>query len=586
MTAKSQIKLLLAGFAGAWILTGMSSRADAEIENDTCLQCHSDKTLTKTNAAGKEVSVFADAAVLKASVHQSKTCASCHADITGNHPDDGVPVKPVDCGRCHEQQSLTYDASVHGIALRAGNASAPTCTDCHGRHDVLSHTSPASPLYFSNIAKTCGNCHGQESRDVQASVHGRGAAKGERESPTCIDCHNGHQTEKLKGAASSKISLEICSKCHASTRINAKFGMPDNRVSTFLGSYHGLAVQGRSTSAANCASCHGHHKILPSSDPSSSIHKSHLVETCGKCHPGATENFAFSRVHTDDVSGSDNGAIASRWVRRIYLGLIFMVVGLLSLHNLLAWLRSAKAARRVRGALVVRMNRGHRIQHFILLSSFILLALTGFALKYPDSWLAWLFGADEAFRRWLHRGAGVVLIGLGLYHLVYLIVTREGRRMAGDFLPRWQDGKDVITSIRYFTGRGSQKAKFGRFGYPEKLEYWAVAWGILIMGVTGLMIWLKMDVTQYLPRWVVEVAMTVHYYEAILACLAIVVWHFYHVIFAPDVYPMNWAWWDGKVSERWQHKEHPLDKSAPPAEIPPPDDGDQKSNFKSSGEGI
>jgi len=569
MILKSQIKLLLAGLSGAWVFVCMSGPAvSAEIPDDTCLQCHSDKTLTKTNPAGREISLFADPAVLKASAHKSQSCASCHTGIMENHPDDGMAVKPVNCRQCHESSSTAYDASVHGLALKAGNDSAPVCVDCHGRHEVLPHTSPLSPLHFSNLAKTCGSCHEQESQDVQASVHGRAAARGERESATCIDCHNEHQIETLKGASSFKISMEICSKCHASARINAKFHMPNDRVSTFLGSYHGLTVQGRSTGAANCASCHGYHKILLSTDPNSSIHKNHLVETCGRCHPGATENFAFSRVHTDDLTGSDEGATANRWVRRIYLVLIFTVVGSLSLHNLLAWLRSAIEARRRRGPLVMRMSRGHRIQHFILLSSFILLALTGFALKYPDSWLALVFG-PEAVRRWLHRGAGVVLLGLGLFHLLHVIFTREGRRLVRDFLPRWQDLKDIRTNLRYFTGRGDGHAKFGRFGYPEKLEYWAVIWGTILMGVTGLMIWLKMDVTQFLPRWVVEVAVTVHYYEAILACLAIVAWHFYHVIFAPDIYPMNWAWWDGKVPEQWQHKEHPLDKTA--SETEPPD---------------
>jgi hypothetical protein len=80
--------------------------------------------------------------------------------------------------------------------------------------------------------------------------------------------------------------------------------------------------------------------------------------------------------------------------------------------------------------------------------------------------------------------------------------------------------------------------------------------------VTGLMIWFKIDVTRFLPRWAVDVATTVHYYEAILACLAILVWHFYLVIFDPDTAPMNWAWWDGKVSRRWHHHEHPLDEHA------------------------
>jgi cytochrome b subunit of formate dehydrogenase len=103
------------------------------------------------------------------------------------------------------------------------------------------------------------------------------------------------------------------------------------------------------------------------------------------------------------------------------------------------------------------------------------------------------------------------------------------------------------------------KPKIGRFGYSEKMEYWAVVWGTIIMGVTGLVVWFKMDVTQFLPRWAVDVALTIHYYEAILACLAIVVWHFYHVIFDPDVYPLNWACWNGKVSKHWQEEEHPLE---------------------------
>jgi cytochrome b subunit of formate dehydrogenase len=159
---------------------------------------------------------------------------------------------------------------------------------------------------------------------------------------------------------------------------------------------------------------------------------------------------------------------------------------------------------------------------------------------------------------------------LGFYHLFYIFVSHEGRRLVKDFWPRWQDAKDIWINLRYLTGHSRERAKFGRFGYPEKLEYWAVAWGIIIMGVTGLMIWFKLDVTAFVPRWVVDVAVTIHYYEAILACLAIVVWHFYHVIFAPDVYPMNWAWWDGKVSEHWQHEEHPLEELLPAARSKPP----------------
>lgn len=558
-------KLLLVAMVG--VLPALW--AQPPVPNDKCLECHSDRTLSKTGTNGNVVSLFVDVAQMALTVHRTNSCVSCHADLTANHPDDDLPVKSVDCNRCHEQQSESYGASVHGLALRAGDASAPNCTDCHSHHGVLPHTSPASPLHFSNLTKTCGQCHVQASADVQASVHGRGAAKGEREAATCLDCHSEHRIEKLKGVSSVKISEGICSKCHASERINVKYNLPGDRVKTFLGSYHGLAMQGRSTSAANCASCHGYHRILPSSDPSSTIHPRHLVETCGKCHPGATENFALGRIHVDENSSEEFGLRVNRWVRRVYLILIFSVVGALAMHNLLAWLRSAMAARRARGMTIMRMSRTHRIQHFILLSTFTLLALSGFALKYPDTWLAWLF-FDESARRWLHRVAGVVLIGLGFYHLFYIFVTHEGRRLVRDFWPRWQDARDIITNLRYLAGHAKDRAKFGRFGYPEKLEYWAVAWGIIIMGVTGLMIWFKIEVTDLVPRWVVDVAVTVHYYEAILACLAIVVWHFYHVIFAPDVYPMNWSWWDGKVSEHWQKEEHPLEKLPAKEKSEPP----------------
>jgi formate dehydrogenase gamma subunit len=210
------------------------------------------------------------------------------------------------------------------------------------------------------------------------------------------------------------------------------------------------------------------------------------------------------------------------------------------------------------------MNRPQRWQHAILAASFIVLALTGFALKFPDSWLARAMGSSESFRRWAHRGAGVVLLGVGVYHLIYILASRNGRQLVRDLFPAKKDLIDAWGYVRYLTGLSREKPKIGRFGYAEKMEYWAVVWGTIIMGVTGLMIWFKMDVTRFLPRWAVDVGLTIHYYEAILACLAIVVWHFYHVIFDPDVYPLNLACWDGYVTKHWQEEEHPLDTPSDP----------------------
>jgi formate dehydrogenase gamma subunit len=320
-------------------------------------------------------------------------------------------------------------------------------------------------------------------------------------------------------------------------------------------------VRGGATNAANCASCHGYHKVLPSTDPESSIHRKHLVETCGKCHPGAGENFAFGTIHVTDASNGKTGAVINHWVRIAYLVLIFGVIGAMLLHNLMSWLRALRDWYHKRGVKVVRMNLHQRMQHFVLVVTFVVLALSGFALKYPESWLGWLFGGDEAVRRWVHRVAGVIMLGGGVWHIIYVIFTRDGRRLVRDFLPGVQDVRDVFANLLYFVGKNPHRPRFGRFGYAEKLEYWAVVWGTVIMGLTGLMIWLKIDVTRFFPRWIIDVAITIHFYEAILACLAIIVWHFYHVLFAPGTYPMNFAWWDGRVSKKWLEEEHPLDPS-------------------------
>jgi formate dehydrogenase gamma subunit len=536
--------------------------APAEIKNSACLECHADKTLTTTNAAGKEVSLFVDLAKLAASIHKTNTCASCHADITSKHPDDNVPAKPAACATCHEKQCESYGASVHGLAAAKGQKGAATCSDCHDGHTILPPTSPASPLHFSRLAATCGGCHDQEAKDVEESVHGKAVAAGHREAPTCTDCHSEHKITAITSSSPLKISADVCSNCHASERMNTKYNLPPDRVKTFFESYHGLAAQYGSTLAANCASCHGVHRILRSADPRSSIYKTNLVVTCGKCHPGATENFAQSKVHVDIAAAQADGDVGGKinwWVRRVYLVLIVGTIGFMLAHNLLLFGKKVRARFRAADLSVVRMSLSQRVQHFLLASSFIVLAVTGFALKWPDSWIGKIMGSNEMFRRWSHRIAGVVLLVVGAYHVFYLLTSKEGRRLVKDLFPTWKDLKDVTDSARYLTGLSDAKPRIGRFGYAEKMEYWAVVWGTIIMGVTGLMIWLKIDVTKFLPRWAVDVSTTIHYYEAILACLAIIVWHFYHVIFDPDVYPLNRAFWNGKVSKHWQEEEHPLE---------------------------
>lgn len=549
--------------AGGFILP--ATAADP-VPNDKCMECHSDKELVKTNAQGRAISLFVDQARLAASIHKTNTCASCHSDLTWDHPDDNVAAKPVNCRTCHEKQSESYGASVHGLALKSGDTTAANCQDCHDSHDILPPTSPVSPLHYTRQAETCGACHDQEAQDFAASVHGKALVAGVRDAPTCTDCHSEHRIEALKGVSPRTVSKDVCSKCHALERLNTKYNLPADRVKTFFESYHGLASAYGSTVAANCASCHGYHKVLPSADPDSSIHKSHLVQTCGQCHPGANEMFASGKIHVDlgaAKSGVDFGDKVNWWVRKLYLILIVVVIGGMFVHNALIFFKKVSAHLRSSGRPVLRMSLSQRWQHAVLALSFIVLAITGFALKFPDSWIATVMGSSEPFRRWTHRIAGIVLLLVGAYHIIYLLASKDGRKLVKDLFPIKRDLADVWGSVRHLVGWSKEKPKIGRFGYAEKMEYWAVVWGTIIMGVTGFMIWFKMDVTQWLPRWLVDVALTIHYYEAILACLAIVVWHFYHVIFDPDVYPLNMACYDGKVSEHWQEEEHPLDTEAP-----------------------
>ena len=146
-------KSLMVAALGMW----MPLAVTAALKDSDCLECHSDKTLTKTNASGKEFSLFVDPAKLAASAHKTNTCSSCHSDLAAEHPDDNLAAKPVDCRQCHERQTDSYGASVHGLAMKAGKLESATCRDCHDSHEVVLSISPLSPLHVIRVnASTLG----------------------------------------------------------------------------------------------------------------------------------------------------------------------------------------------------------------------------------------------------------------------------------------------------------------------------------------------------------------------------------------------------------------------------------------------
>lgn len=515
------------------------------------------------------------------------TCSDCHgsAHAVLSAADTNSPVShagiPATCGRCHGQKFLmesnrqsaqpfiSYQDSVHGRAVGSGSGNAAVCTDCHGSHSILPPNEQASPIYKFNVPATCGKCHTEIQKTFAASIHGQGIGRGNKLAPDCTDCHGIHSIKKHNDpnspVAAANVSRDSCARCHEGVRLSQEFGLPGGRVSTYFDSYHGLAAQGGSLVAANCSSCHGVHDILPSTDPHSSINHANLAATCGKCHAGATQKFTLARVHMQDgapaasASTRDIGGSAVRWVRMIYIPLIVLVIGSMALHNLIIWRRKLADRRKQHSTMVLRMTMNQRWQHLVLLSSFIVLVITGFALKYPESWFAHLLGMSESLRSLTHRIAGVALIAAGVYHAFYVGLSRDGRRLLRDLAPLPRDLKDAVAAMLYYLGLRAEKPKFTRFNYAEKAEYWALVWGTALMGVTGVMMWAKVWVGNTLARWWVDVATSIHFYEAILATLAILVWHFYQVFFDPDVYPMNGAWWDGKMPIEHYRHEHELD---------------------------
>jgi cytochrome b subunit of formate dehydrogenase len=492
------------------------------------------------------------------------------------------------CGRCHANTTLMqrfqipiprafqlYQESVHSRPVDAGLPTA-TCNDCHRSHDILPAANPQSSIYRENIPDTCGHCHKQQSQEYLESIHGTAMRQGVIDSPVCTDCHGEHLIRAPQDPRSpvnvARVS-ETCARCHGVARIVRRYDIPSNRVETYYNTYHGLAARGGSTVVANCASCHGNHLILPVSDPRSSIHRANLPNTCGKCHPGASADFAKGPIH---LTLSAQRQPVLYYVRRLYVLLILVTIGGMSLHNGLDFCHKLRRDYRRRGGSGAppvgeetepmqalrrwfpRMTVSERRQHGLLTVSFIVLVYTGVALRFPDVWLFRWFTALEdgyAIRGWTHRGAGVVLILTGLWHLGYLS-TRSGRSYWCTMLPRFRDVKEGIQNLLYLAGVRADAPRFDHFSYVEKVEYWALIWGATLMIATGLMLWFENVTLQFFPLWAVELATIIHYYEAWLATLAILVWHFYWVILNPDVYPMNWSWLSGVISEEMLRHDH------------------------------
>ena len=234
------------------------------------------------------------------------------------------------------------------------------------------------------------------------------------------------------------------------------------------------------------------------------------------------------------------------------------IIGLMVLHwliDLQRHLRDVLAKR----PQVLRMRADEVVQHALLALSFISLVISGFALRYDQGFVSrFFFGWEGGFevRGTLHRIWAVVFMLTVVWHLIFL-TTPRGRKFLHDMMPIRRDFQFFVRRILHNIGLRPQMECIQRFNYVEKAEYWALVWGTVMMIVTGLMLWFDNWFIQFLPKGVLDVSLVIHFWEAWLAALAILVWHLYSVIFHPHVYPMNPSWITGHIPDEMYEREHP-----------------------------
>jgi hypothetical protein len=292
-------------------------------------------------------------------------CWNCH----GKHnikkiadPDSAANRKniPLTCSICHENMAVVikynihretpyqeYMGSVHGKALfKAGLVSfAAVCTDCHGVHNIQG---VADPHRMAKRPETCGKCHVLIFDEYKESLHGKEALKGNVDAPLCVDCHGEHGiTSPLNKAAPTSAGKipDTCSKCHARPEIMQKYGIPSDRIKSFIESLHGIAIGFGDRAAANCTSCHGFHGIVPASDPRSPVNPANLAKTCGQsgCHPGMPAKIKNSKIHFS--SGQKSSGIAY-YVQKILLWTVFVLAVLTILWFVPGFIRKLRLVKK------------------------------------------------------------------------------------------------------------------------------------------------------------------------------------------------------------------------------------------------
>jgi cytochrome b subunit of formate dehydrogenase len=334
---------------------------------------------------------------------------------------------------------------------------------------------------------------------------------------------------------------------------------------------------------AACYDCHGHHDVLSPSNPASRLSKANILATCQQCHPKARNGFAEYKPHANPLDAKNYPLLHA-----VFLGMTGLLVGVFTFFGLhtVIWLgrafylylndtktfREAKVKTQTDDEWFTRFVPFERMLHFMVVTSFLLLVITGMPLKfYYTGWAHALFniigGAETA--RTLHRfGAIVTFLYFGLHVTALIGKCWHGRKSLRDpargksffkrlinvlfgpdsMMPTWQDWRDFVAHNKWFFGKG-EKPQFDRWTYWEKFDYFAVFWGVAIIGSSGLILWFPETFTRHLPGWIINIAHIIHSDEALLAAGFIFSIHFFNTHFRIEKFPMDTVIFSGRVSK-------------------------------------
>jgi len=490
-------------------------------------------------------------------------CTDCHQPHgTRGHRDPAAPTfsrnVPTLCAKCHltgkkaalryngTQQNVVehYRESIHGTGLiQAGLTVTANCADCHTAHHELPASDPRSSVNPANVATTCGQCHKGIYDQFTASVHSPNVTRTGKPLPVCADCHSAHSIQRTDLTNFRLTIMDQCGRCH-------------QQISeAYFETFHGKVSKLGYLKTAKCYDCHGSHDILPVADPRSHLSRNNIVATCGKCHTGSHRQFAGYLTHA-----THHDPKKYPFLFLTFWGMTALLIGTLVVsgtHTALWIPRSLQYRRQMQngnahpetGTYVRRFRRFHRNLHLMVISSFLGLAATGMILKFSyASWarvVARLLGGFEA-AGWIHRGCAILTFTYFFLHLRDLF---QQRRKSGKSWRRFilsedsmmfngHDWRELVGSLKWFFNRGP-RPEYGRWTYWEKFDYFAVFWGVAVIGGTGLLLWFPEIFTRVLPGWMVNVATTIHSDEALLAVSFIFVVHFFNTHFRPEKFPID-----------------------------------------------